>query len=94
MPVIQGSINHTYSGRRKKTVRRVKKATPVFKPLQPRADNRRETPHYPSADGKYDCAVKTPEYKKEVSSQYTISIAFNKGAYQVIGKENIKHIGK
>jgi len=33
-------------------------------------------------------------YKKEVSKQYTVSIAYNKGAYQVIPKSDIKHIGK
>ena len=33
-------------------------------------------------------------YKKEISSKYTVSIAYNKGTYQVISDENIKHIGK
>ena len=32
--------------------------------------------------------------KLEISSQYTIAPAYNKGAYQVIGKNNIKDIGK
>ena len=34
------------------------------------------------------------EEKKLISSQYTIAPAYNKGAYQVIGKNNIKDIGK
>jgi hypothetical protein len=33
-------------------------------------------------------------YRQEVSKQYTVSIAYNKGAYQVIPKKDIKHIGK
>jgi hypothetical protein len=39
----------------------------------------------------------TPEdtsYKKEISKQYTVSIAYNKGAYQVIPKKEVKDIGK
>lgn len=32
--------------------------------------------------------------KLEISSQYTIAPAYNKGAYQVIGNNNIKDIGK
>ena len=32
--------------------------------------------------------------KLKISSQYTIAPAYNKGAYQVIGKNNIKDIGK
>ena len=32
--------------------------------------------------------------KKENSSGYTVAPAYNKGAYQVIGKNNIKDIGK
>ena len=33
-------------------------------------------------------------YKKEISKQYTVSIAYNKGAYQVIPKNEVKDIGK
>jgi hypothetical protein len=33
-------------------------------------------------------------YKKEISKNYTVAIAFNKGAYQVIPNCDIKHIGK
>jgi hypothetical protein len=33
-------------------------------------------------------------YKQEVSKKYTVAIAYNKGAYQVIPNENIKDIGK
>jgi len=33
-------------------------------------------------------------YKQEVSSNYTISIPYNKGAYQVIPVDDIKKIGR
>ena len=34
------------------------------------------------------------DYKKEVSKNYTVAPAYNKGAYQVIPKSQVKHIGK
>ena len=40
---------------------------------------------------------KTPtdnSYKQEVSKQYTVSVAYNKGAYQVIPRQEVKDIGK
>ena len=33
-------------------------------------------------------------YKQEVSKNYTVAIGYNKGAYQVIPKNEIKSIGK
>ena len=32
--------------------------------------------------------------KQEISKGYTVAPAYNKGAYQVIGKNNVKDIGK
>lgn len=32
--------------------------------------------------------------KQEISKGYTVAPAYNKGAYQVIGKSNVKDIGK
>lgn len=43
------------------------------------------TPYQPPAD---------TSYQKEVSAKYTVAIAYNKGAYQVISRENIKDIGR
>lgn len=42
------------------------------------------------------CAVEKNDdtYKQEVSRNYTVAPAYNKGAYQVVSKENVKHIGK
>jgi hypothetical protein len=33
-------------------------------------------------------------WRLEESKKFTIAPAYNKGAYQVISKENVKHIGK
>jgi len=33
-------------------------------------------------------------YKIEVSSKYTVAVAYNKGAYQVISRDDVKNIGK
>jgi hypothetical protein len=38
--------------------------------------------------------VRFAEEKREISKNYTIAPAYNKGAYQVIPKKDIKHIGK
>ena len=32
--------------------------------------------------------------KQEISATYTIAPAYNKGAYQVVPKNEVKHIGK
>ena len=33
-------------------------------------------------------------YKQEVSKNYTIAVAYNKGGYQVIPNDQVKYIGK
>ena len=43
--------------------------------------------------GEYTVPVDN-SYKKDISKQYTVSIAYNKGAYQVIPKGEVKDIGK
>ena len=92
--IINGSINHSYSGRKSKIHRNVKKAEPVFKPLVKKEVYRRETEYYPSQE-MMGIASKTDDtYKKEVSQSYTLAPAYNKGAYQVIPTENIKDIGR
>ena len=37
---------------------------------------------------------KFEQEKREISKQYTLAPAYNKGAYQVIPKSDLKHIGK
>ena len=96
--IVSGSINYTTSGRKRKATKRVKKASPVVRrtTLLPTFDTpyRRETIDYPSQPMMGITSNPDTSYKKEVSKQYTLAPAYNKGAYQVIPLDNIKHIGK
>lgn len=99
--VIQGSIHHTYSGRKKKKLKSSRKKQPEFVPLERSkasftpawwVDTKKEyksAPFKPYVPRKID-----DSYKKEVSSKYTVSIAYNKGTYQVISNQDVEHIGK
>ena len=60
----------------------------------PSTPYRRETTEYKSAPLTPYREVGVAEYKKEESKKYTLAPAYNKGAYQVISKENIRDIGK
>lgn len=74
----------------------------AFKRVKPdlnRVDEMKEhQKQYPSmkitGGGHGDVDMKWQEEKRKISSGYTIAPAYNKGAYQVIGKANIKDIGK
>jgi len=101
MGMTHGSMRHTLNGRKKKTNywKRTRKAPVPFvemKNVMP--VNYRETPYYPSVDPstvfKRSIEGLTKEERLEISSSYTVAPAYNKGAYQVISKENIEHIGK
>ena len=93
--IVKGSLNYDQFGRKrkKKVVKRSNK-TMAFKAKRPNFDKQSSKTMYPSAK---PTEYKTPEdtsYKKEISKQYTVSIAYNKGAYQVIPKNEVKDIGK
>lgn len=92
--IVSGSIGYTYSGR-KRSVKRTRKTEPVFRPAsEPFFKNTREDKYYPSAPmTKYRPPADT-SYKMKESKNHTVAIAYNKGGYMVIGKENIKDIGK
>jgi len=77
-------VKHLYSKKAKK---------PSFKSQEQKQFKKVEK-EYPSAPvGEYTVPEDT-SYKKDISKQYTVSIAYNKGAYQVIPKKEIKDIGK
>lgn len=92
--MIKGSMMYDQHGRKRKVKKlyTTKKAKPNFaKQATKQFKNTSEIPSMPI--GEY----KTPtdnSYKKEVSKQYTVSIAYNKGAYQVIPQKEVKDIGK
>ena len=101
-----GSMTHSYNGKKRKTTayRRKKSVPPLSgKPLQvpdhvierPEAA-RKHREQYPSlgvGTSKY-VPQESQDYKKEISKQYTVAPAYNKGAYQVINPDNIVDIGK
>ena len=98
------SMRYGPSGKRRKTnAWTTKKKKPTMaQPLKPcpnalarAAEAQRHREMYPSWTGKSSySAPEDQSYKQEVSKNYTVSIAYNKGAYQVIPKKEIKSIGK
>tara|TARA_R100001440_G_scaffold62225_1_gene82286 strand:- start:31 stop:333 length:303 start_codon:yes stop_codon:yes gene_type:complete len=98
---IQGSLNYTYSGRRKKNTYKVKKVQKTFVPLNPKKHHQFSPVWWEQKKNQHKSREFLPWtdpncqlYKKDISSKYTVSVPYNKGAYQVISKEDVKHIGK
>jgi hypothetical protein len=60
--------------------------------LQEMKEYNEKYPSYTSSKGY--CPVADDSYKKEASKNFTVAIGYNKGGYQVIPKNEIKHIGK
>jgi|DEB0MinimDraft_6_1074348.scaffolds.fasta_scaffold10443_4 hypothetical protein len=98
MQSFHGSMRYDQSGRKRKTKAwSTRKRTPEFKPMQSYSvgpDWRRETPKYESAPLTPYSPDKDTTFKLEESKNFTVAPAYNKGAYQVIPKSDIKHIGK
>lgn len=96
MAIVSGSMNYTTSGRKKKTSYWVRKSDkPVAGSVRTAEPYRRETPNYPSnMSTNINTTKPNDDYKKEISSRYTVAPAYNKGAYQVISTENVKDIGR
>lgn len=105
---IKGSMNYDQYGRKRKKTQRKRRSSNgsgqrTFVPLvqdhslpsSPVLEaSRKHREKYPSMPiGEYS-PPKDTSYKKEVSKNYTVSIAYNKGAYQVIPKDDVEHIGK
>jgi len=93
MALTFGSLRHTASGRKRKPLPKSKSYTPKFEPLQASNTYRRDTVEYKSADsGVGICTAPDRSYTEDAT--FTVAPAYNKGAYQVISKENIKDIGR
>ena len=101
-----GSLRYDYSGRKRRAYKKnnppKRKTTFESKPLrvphhrlEEMNEHRRKYPSLnsfaPTSGTKDDKLLRE---KQEISSGYTVAPAYNKGAYQVIGKSNIKDIGK
>ncbi len=109
MGMFYGSMTHSYSGKRRKTNAWKKKSAPrkcrteslrVESHIKDRIEEMNaHRERYPSYVGKVskataNCVVEDNSYKREISKNYTVAPAYNKGAYQVINKSNIKDIGR
>ena len=97
--IVQGSMTHTTSGRKMFRPFSRRRALPIgWKEYRPAADispvNWRDTKEYPSAELGSPDTEETALKEHYVSSNHTIAPAYNKGAYQVISKDDIKHIGR
>lgn len=92
-------MKYDMHGRKRKTNawKKTPKRRPEFKPLENysigNGEDHREkypsvcdmTPYVPQQDS---------SYKLEESKKFTVAPAYNKGAYQVIPRGDVKHIGK
>lgn len=52
------------------------------------------TKHIPSVTSDHIALKKDDSYKKEISKNYTVAIAYNKGGYQVLRNEEIITAGR
>ncbi len=94
--IIKNNLRYDQHGRKRKSkaTKGVRAPAQEWKTFAPEPTYRRTTKEYPSAPMSQYTPARDSSYKKEASSNYTVSIAYNKGAYQVIPKEEVKHIGK
>ena len=101
--IINGSLNYDSHGRKRKTVRkkRITKQS-KWKSLGAVAQQgERRTCTAKVADSISVSSTSAGKgtlpdnsWKVEISKQYTIAPAYNKGAYQVIPRKEVKEIGK
>lgn len=97
------SLRYDMNGRKRKQAKvslSSKKKTPV-KGINPIPDYSKGSydehrKKYPSASlgSVHKEPLADTSFRKEVSSKYTVSVAYNKGAYQVISRDDVKNIGK
>ena len=94
-----GSLRYDLSGRKRKSkaLNKCKRPQSTFKPMEVRSvhPNYEDRVQYKSAPLSLPKEISQDEsYKKDISSKYTVSVAYNKGNYQVIPRSDIQHIGK
>ena len=97
--IIQGSMRHTASGRKKKNAhlyRKKKSANAMGWTREKRImhEIQKSKKEYPSAPiSPYTPAVDN-SWKVEESKNFTVAPAYNKGEYQVIPRDCVEDIGK
>lgn len=84
------------SRKRKKLPPRPRRTASKFEDYVPSSEPyRRPTPEYKSLmSNKKIEGADVSFFKQEISKQYPVAVAYNKGAYQVIPRNDITHIGK
>ena len=92
-------VDYCYGKRTTKDFKIVRSPlTPVETPrMKASREHREKYPSLPmghAINGKGTKDDRWESEKKTISSGYTVAPAYNKGAYQVIGKSNIKDIGR
>ena len=94
--IIKGQMTYDQHGRKRKSkfTKAVRTKQPEWKTFAPDTTYRRTTQEYPSAPVSQYSTPQDTSYKQKASENYTVSIAYNKCAYQVIPKDEVKHIGK
>ena len=98
----QGSLRYDIHGRKRKTksMAKPKRKIQTFKewkrePSLAEMQSREHREKYPSAPitSEYTPS-KDSSWKQEESKNFTVAPAYNKGAYQVIPRKDVEHIGK
>ena len=101
--IIKGSLNYDSHGRRRKTVRTKRKSHKskwtkvgaVAQQGEHRICTAKVAGSIPVSSPNAGKGTKPDNsWKVEISKQYTIAPAYNKGAYQVIPRKEVKDIGK
>tara|TARA_B100000927_G_scaffold206375_1_gene167514 strand:- start:26 stop:334 length:309 start_codon:yes stop_codon:yes gene_type:complete len=101
--IINGSLNYDSHGRRRKTVRTKRKSHrskwtkvgAVAQQGERRTCTAKVAGSIPVSSTNGGKGTKVDNsWKLEISKKYTIAPAYNKGAYQVIPRDDVEHIGK
>ena len=101
--IIKGSLNYDSHGRRRKTVRTKRrshkskwtKVGAVAQQGEHRICTAKVAGSIPVSSTSAGTGTKVDNsWKLEISKKYTIAPAYNKGAYQVIPRDDVEHIGK
>lgn len=101
--IIKGSLNYDSHGRRRKTVRTKRKSHKskwtkvgaVAQQGEHRICTAKVAGSIPVSSTNAGKGTKVDNsWKVEISKQYTVAPAYNKGAYQVIPRDDVEHIGK
>lgn len=97
--IVKGSMNYTASGRKKKPIKTKKRKEYDGRDLSSSSNSsyRGDSVRSHSTSTAFNGQKLSPEWEAErraISSNYTIAPAYNKGAYQVIGKNEVEDIGR